>query len=73
MTIYSTHFSTRVTPQNEQALPRQAKNAAGGFVFTLDPWKRLERWLVLALHARDLGSNPGHAPIFMGLGSSVVE
>ena len=47
MTIYSVHFSTRITPQQEQALPTQVKNSEGGYVFKLDCWKRLDRWLIL--------------------------
>lgn len=36
------------TPQSE-ALPnkKQVKNSAGGFVFAVDNWTRLDRWLVL--------------------------
>lgn len=43
MTLYSYHFSTRATPQQEQALPTQVKNSEGGYVFKLDCWKRLDR------------------------------
>ena len=36
------------TPQSE-ALPnkKQVKNSAGGFVFAVTPWTRLERFLIL--------------------------
>lgn len=34
------------TPQTE-ALPNQVKNNAGGYVFELDPFKQLERFLIL--------------------------
>lgn len=44
---YARHFNTKATPQREQAKPGQVKNSAGGYVFQLDPWKQLERWLVL--------------------------
>lgn len=46
---YST-FSTRTTPQSlpiPTQLDRQVANNAGGFVYTLDPWKVLERFLIL--------------------------
>lgn len=35
------------TPQSEAADPRQVKNSAGGYVFQLDPWQALDRWLIL--------------------------
>jgi 60 kDa SS-A/Ro ribonucleoprotein len=36
------------TPQSEPlAGKKQVKNSAGGFVFAVDNWTRLERWLVL--------------------------
>lgn len=35
------------TPQSEQADPRQVQNNAGGFVFQLGKWQRLDRWLIL--------------------------
>lgn len=44
---YSQHFSTLKTPQSEQATTNQVRNSAGGYVFQLDKWKRLERWLIL--------------------------
>jgi len=45
---YAQHFSERgKTPQGEQADSRQVKNSAGGFVFQIDRWKRLERFLIL--------------------------
>jgi len=45
---YTSHFSTRVTPQSDP-IPgeNQVKNSAGGFVYQLDDWKRLERFLIL--------------------------
>lgn len=47
MTRYSTHVSNLATSQAEQARPDQVKNNAGGFVFKLDAWKRLDRFLIL--------------------------
>jgi len=36
------------TPQTEPlAGKKQVKNSAGGFVFAVTAWTRLERWLVL--------------------------
>jgi 60 kDa SS-A/Ro ribonucleoprotein len=41
-------FSTLVTPQSEPIPGKtQVENSAGGFVYTLDPWKQFERFLVL--------------------------
>jgi 60 kDa SS-A/Ro ribonucleoprotein len=41
-------FSTRTTPQS-QPIPgsKQVANSAGGFSFQVDPWARLERFLIL--------------------------
>lgn len=47
MTNYAEHFSTRATPQREQADARQVKNSAGGYVFKLEPSAQLERFLIL--------------------------
>ncbi len=47
MTRYSAHVSNLATPQMEQARHDQVENNAGGFVFQLDCWKRLDRFLVL--------------------------
>ena len=44
---YAQHFNPAKTPQSEQADPKQEKNSAGGYSFKLDPWKRLDRWLIL--------------------------
>jgi 60 kDa SS-A/Ro ribonucleoprotein len=46
-TNYAQHFNPRRTPQSEQADGRQAENNAGGWSFTVDRWKRLERFVVL--------------------------
>ena len=42
-------FGLRRTPQSEQADPRQRRNAAGGYAFTLDDAARLRRFLVLGV------------------------
>lgn len=39
----------RRTPQSEQADPRQGRNAAGGYAFTLEAAARLRRFLVLGV------------------------
>lgn len=40
--------STRVTPQSEKITGKvMVENFAGGFVFSIDDWKRLDRFLVL--------------------------
>ncbi len=39
------------TPQTEKASPDQVVNSAGGFVFTVDDWTRLDRFLVLGSSA----------------------
>lgn len=44
---YAEHFSRRVTPQSEQADPKQVANSAGGYSFTVDKWGRLDRFLIL--------------------------
>lgn len=48
--MYQKHFAQRgPTPQTEAIPGRtdQVKNNAGGFVFAVDDWKRLDRFLVL--------------------------
>ncbi len=45
MTNYVQHVVN--TPQTEPADPAQQPNNAGGYSFTLDCWKRLDRWLIL--------------------------
>lgn len=47
MTRYSAHVSPHKTPQREKARADQVENNAGGFVFQLDCWKRLDRFLIL--------------------------
>ena len=45
----SSYLKNALTPatQTEQADPRQVKNSAGGFVFAVDDWTRLDRFLIL--------------------------
>jgi 60 kDa SS-A/Ro ribonucleoprotein len=47
MTNYARHFAALFTRQKDKAQKDQAANNAGGFVFELDLWARLDRWLVL--------------------------
>lgn len=52
MANYTKHFSTKKTPQTRAALGKnQVQNSAGGFVFALDDWARLSRWLILGSDA----------------------
>ncbi len=44
---YAQHYNRRVTPQNEQASPKQVANNAGGFSFAVTNWTQLHRFLVL--------------------------
>lgn len=44
---YVKHVSPRETAQSDKARPEQVENSAGGFVFELDCWGRLDRWLIL--------------------------
>ncbi|MHA1720092.1 MAG: TROVE domain-containing protein [Promethearchaeota archaeon] len=47
MKTYTT-FSTQKTPQNESVPGKNMiKNSAGGFVFKVDDWDRLDRFLIL--------------------------
>ncbi len=45
MTRYGTQLAN--TPQTSKARPDQKENSAGGFVFGIDKWKQLDRWLIL--------------------------
>lgn len=54
MTDYSKHFSTRETPQSEPIPGRETEmteGRAGGYVFPVDDWTRLERFLILGSEA----------------------
>lgn len=46
---YSQHFQTKETPQKERIPGRsdQIENSEGGYVWTVDDWKRLDRFLIL--------------------------
>jgi 60 kDa SS-A/Ro ribonucleoprotein len=43
---YASHLGQRSVPQSE-ALPGQIENLAGGFVYAVDDWVRLDRFLIL--------------------------
>jgi len=45
--MYGQHFSTLKTAQTDQARGDQVKNNAGGYVFSLDCWAQLDRFLIL--------------------------
>ena len=50
MAKYAKILKPKVTPQSQPLFGRekeQVKNNAGGFVFALDNWARLDRWLIL--------------------------
>lgn len=46
-TAYAKHFKPNETPQSEPMREDQVKNSAGGFVWSVDEWTRLDRFLVL--------------------------
>ena len=47
MANYGQHVNTRKTSQSDKARSDQKENSAGGFVFTVTPWDKLDRFLVL--------------------------
>ena len=48
MKNYAKHVSTKVTPQNQPIFGTdQVQNNAGGYVFQIDNWNRLNRFLIL--------------------------
>ena len=48
MATYVKHFQTKHTQQTEPVPGKpQVRNSAGGFVFEIDDWKRLDRFLIL--------------------------
>jgi 60 kDa SS-A/Ro ribonucleoprotein len=48
MQKYTKHYSTKKTSQQEKIPGKtQVKNNAGGYVFAIDPWQRLHRFLIL--------------------------
>lgn len=45
---YTSHVGTKATPQTEPVIgKKQVGNSAGGFVFAVTDWTRLERFLIL--------------------------
>lgn len=51
MTAYATLASKATIPQSEPLDARQVQNNAGGFVFEVDQWARLNRFLILGSDA----------------------
>lgn len=51
MTTALAHLYAGPTPQTERADASQVRNNAGGFVFTIDAWARLDRFLILGTEA----------------------
>lgn len=67
-----TNINHRATPQSRQADPRQARNNAGGHVFTITPEQRVRRFLTLGTDsgtyyasARDLTADNAQTVIDM--------
>lgn len=46
-TRYSDHVNEKKTPQTQKAKADQVLNQAGGFVFAVDQWVQLDRFLIL--------------------------
>lgn len=44
---YQNHYRTRGVPQSAPFDSRQVANSAGGYSYSLDHWKMLERFLIL--------------------------
>ena len=47
MANYAQHVSGLRTPQSEPARDDQVKNSAGGYVFAVDVWTQLDRFLIM--------------------------
>lgn len=47
MTFLTDYTEPESIPQTQRADPRQILNNAGGYVFPVDGWQRLDRWLIL--------------------------
>ena len=47
MAKYVNHIANPETPQKEQAKANQVQARNGGFVFKVDDWKRLDRFLII--------------------------
>jgi 60 kDa SS-A/Ro ribonucleoprotein len=48
MSGLATRKNTALTPQTERANEREVQNSAGGYVFQVDKFQQLKRWLVLS-------------------------
>lgn len=59
MSKYAEMFNPAVTPQSERipGRPEQVMNSAGGYVFAIDKWSRLDRFLILGSEAPTYYSN----------------
>jgi len=58
--MYTKHFNTRKTPQSESIPGKEmVENSAGGYVFQLDKWKKLERFLILGSEGGTYYSSEG--------------
>lgn len=61
---YANLFNRRKTPQNKtpqsQPIPgtAQVRNSAGGYAFALDPWARLDRFLILGSESGTYYASP---------------
>ena len=55
---YSSALSRRATPQSEAALPNQVPNNAGGFVFEVNNWTALDRFLLLGTEGGTYYTSP---------------
>jgi len=51
MTKYAGLMNKAAIPQSQPLDERQVPNNAGGFVYAIDKWKRLERFLILGADA----------------------
>ena len=54
---YLTRFTRTATPQREQIRADQVANSEGGFVFAVDPWMRLRRFLILGCEGGSFYAN----------------
>ena len=59
---YSQHVNTRATPQNQRTPGRtdEVENSAGGFVFAVNDWTRLDRFLILGAEGGTYYIGEGH-------------
>jgi len=54
---YLTRFTRTATAQREQIRADQVANSEGGFVFAVDPWMRLRRFLILGSEGGSVYAN----------------